>query len=815
MSTKSHGRLSPLQGITGDVRFAVRMLAKDLTFTLAVVVAMAISIGLATTVFSIINGMHLRAVPFEKPRQVVGVRGHDGAGRLRMPDWELFKAWQGNAADMVCLAAARDGSMNLADDDRLPDRVSGTFITSNGFDLLGVQPVLGRKFIAEDDRPGAAPVILLGHMVWTNRYGSDPSIIGRSIRVNGAAVTVIGVMPVGFKFPVQSDAWQPMAMLPALSAPSGQGPFVTVFGRLQDRVTDEQASAVLTGISSSSALTPSHKEFRATVVPINELYFGSDGYELPVLMSAAAVVMLLIVSANVAVLLLSRAAARSREIATRTALGAGRGRIVRQLAVEHLLLAVGGGAAGAGLAVGGVAVFSRQLSYLTLPYWTRFALDGRSLGFIAAASLACALLFGLAPIVRLSRTRIGVLQECEPSGTPSRLTRRWTSALLGGQLALTMILLSAAALLIHSATILNRADAVVDGSRIWVTRVALPATDYPTESERRVFFQRLNADLIALSGSVSASLTTSAPFSGGASRLLAMQAEQAEDRELPRVTVVSAGDRYFETLGLGLLAGRTFSETETTTGDAVIVNERFVTQFSPAQDPIGRRLRLFDEFNRNAPPITATIVGIAPTVRQRPMTEALPVVFRPFLASSPASATILVQPVGESPGVSTSALREVLSRLDPELPLFGLQSLDQISRSSRWVQQLMSTLLTSFAVVALTLSIFGVYSVTSYNAQQRTREIGMRMALGAKVSQIAILFLRATAAQLALGLAIGAVGAVGISGAINSLLVGTRPANRFMVAGIATGVIVVSVAAALVPALRAARLSPVDALRNR
>jgi putative ABC transport system permease protein len=803
-----------LAEIAQDVRFAARLIAKDRSFAAAAIMALALGIGTSTTVFTILNGMLFRPVPFEKPWQVVGVRGYDASGRLRMPTWQLFKDWQSNAASVAVLAATRDESLNLGDDHRMPDRIAGTFITANGFELLGVQPIVGRGFVPEDDRPGAAPVIVLGHGVWKDRYGADPSFVGRTVRVNGTATTVIGVMPPEFKFPFQSDAWQPMALLPSLATTTGAGPVVTVFGRLHDKVGPVEAGAALTSITAGSQWSGAEAGLREIVVPLKEFYFGNDGYEVPLLMSVAAMFVLLIACANVAILLLARAASRAREVAMRAALGAGRGRIVRQLLVESLVLAAIGSTIGFGLAVVGVRLFTHEISDLTLPYWTRFTFDGQVFAFVAAACIGCTVLFGLAPALHLSRTHVGdVLNDGARTGASGHRARRWTSALLVSELALTVVLLTGAALLVHSAMTLGRADAIINGSGIWAMRLSLPAKTYPAEDQRRRFFRQLEERLDGLTGTSAASLTTALPYSGAMSRLLAMEGEDSAGRRLPPVTVVSIGARYFETLGLGLRAGQTFEAADIAAGQVVIVNERFASQFSANRDPIGRRLALYDELNRDAAPIEATIVGVAPTVRQRPMSEAGPVVFRPFLSSAPAAAAILVRTESGSP-LFAGALREIVHDLDPDLPVFGLQSLERISQFSRWMHRVISTLVGTFAIIAIVLSTFGLYAVTSYSVVQRTQEVGVRMALGARGSQVVALLLRTTAVQLVIGLGAGTVVAIGVSRLLGSLLVQARPSNALVIAGISALLAAVSIAAAVIPARRAARVDPVVALRH-
>jgi putative ABC transport system permease protein len=814
-----------LMNLNQDLRFAVRLLIKDKWFTAIAVIALGLGIGVNATVFTFVNAVLIRGLPFNDPDRIVVVGARDARGRDRGVSYQDFQDMRAAARTFSGMAAFSGQTMNVSDEGRTPERFQGPYMSANAFKLIGEQPVIGRDFLAEDDRPGAAAVVMLGNGVWKNRYGSDASILGRTIRVNEVPATVIGVMPEGFKFPTGADLWMPLAQMPRLNEQKRDGRnAMEVFGRLNDGVTMAQAQSELTTIAAKLALDypDTNKDVTARVMTFNERQNGGPIRLIFLSLMGAVGFVLLIACANVANLLLARSAGRAREMSVRISLGASRWRIVRQLLVESVLLSIVSGLMGLALAYVGVRLFDVATQDVGRPYWIEFTIDGKVLAFFAAICLGTGVIFGLAPALHVSKTDLNeVLKEGGRSGSSGMRARRWTSALIVAELALTLVLLAGAGLMMRSFVNLYRMDLGIETSQLLTMRLTLPNEKYPTSGQRRAFYDRLDQRLIGIQGVKAATITTNIPLNGGPPRLLAIDGrEPAANEQPPTVTQVTIGARYFETLGTKLLRGRSFDDLDGTPGhDNVIVNQRFVAMHFGTDDPIGRRIKLTPD----GPPVPGTplpawttIVGVSPTIRQRVQPgEDLPdpVVYIPLRAQAPAFATLMIRAPRDAASMTTLA-REEVRAIDPDLPLFGIRTMDQELAAQRWAFRIFGTMFAIFAVIALALSAVGLYAVTAYSVAQRTQEIGVRMALGAQTAQVLWLILKRSIVQMAIGLALGIGGALGVSRLLASVLFQTGSRDPVLLASIVSLLIVVSTIACLWPARRAARLDPVNALRN-
>ena len=804
-----------------DLRFAIRLLVKDRWFTAVAVVALALGIGVNSTVFTLVNAVLIRGLPFDEPDRIMALGTLDAHNRDRMSSYLDFEDWRTGTRAFAGLAAFSPQTMNVSDEGRAPERFGGPYISANAFALVGERPIIGRDFRPDDDRPGAAPVVLLGNGIWKNRYGSDPTIVGRTVKVNELPATVIGVMPEGFKFPSRADLWMPLVHLPGLAEQKRDARSLEVFGRLANGVTPAQARAELNAVATRLGhdFPATNKDITPSVMTFNERYnCGPIKLVFLSLMGAVGFV-LLIACANVANLLLARSANRSREISVRVSLGATRTRIIRQLLVESVLLAIIGGLLGLGLSTIGIRLFDAAVADVGKPYWIQFTFDGRVFAFLAAICLGTGIIFGLAPALHVSRTDINeVLKEGGRSGSGLR-ARRWTSTLIVVELALTLVLLSGAGFMMRSLLVIYQRDAGVETAHVLTMRLQLPDRKYPTPEARRDFYQRLDERLAALGNVQAASIASNPPLGGGTARQLVVEGREVKAGEQPQtVTQVLIGSRYLETAGLQLSRGRAFDALDGTAGhEAAIVNQRFVAMHFAGEDPIGRRIQLTAEpspMAPPAPPIVATIVGIAPTVRQRNFQEALPnpVVYVPLRARAPAFALLMLRTAGD-PAALTASVREEVRAIDPDLPLFGIMTLDAALAEGRWQYKVFGTMFGVFALIALTLSAVGLYAVTAYSVSQRTQEIGVRMALGARAPQVWWLVLRSALLQLAIGLGLGIGGAVGVARLLQSILVQSGTRDSTTLALIAALLAFVSLAACFLPARRATRLDPVNALR--
>ena len=804
-----------------DLRFAARLLVKDRWFTAVAVVALALGIGVNATVFTFVNAVLIRGLPFNDPDRIMSIaernmaRGTDmGVSYLDFEDVrQAQKSFSG-------LAAFNGSTMNVSDEGRVPERYQGPYISANAFGLIGQRPLLGRDFLPEDDKAGAPAVAILGNSIWKLRYGADPAILGRTIRINDVPTTVVGVMPEGMKFPFGADLWLPLSQMANLTTQKRSQHFaLQVFGRLADGATEKGAQSELSGIAARLAhdFPDTNKDIGVTVMDFNERTNGGPIKLIFLSLMGAVAFVLLIACANVANLLLARSAQRVREVGVRVSLGATRWRIVRQLLVESVLLAALSGVLGFLIALGGTRWFEAITQDVGKPYWIHFTMDGRVFAFFAAICLATGVVFGLAPALHISRTDINeVLKESGGrSGSGGIRARRWSGALIVVVVALTLVLLAGAGYMMRSFLTLYRLDVGVETSRLLTLNMVLPDRKYPTPEQRAAFYHRLDERLAAIGSIRGGTIATNAPAGGGQQYRLAIDGRPTPAGEQPpQVSRVVVGPRYFDAVGLTLRRGRVFADTDGATGHEVaIVNQRFATMHFANEDPIGRRIKLATDPPASPEPAWMTIVGVTPNVRQRSLQEPDPdpVVYVPYRSAPLPFMMMIVRAQGQ-PGSLASTLREEVRALDADLPLFGIRTLDESLAQQRWAFRVFGTMFAMFATIALVLSAVGLYAITAYSVAQRTQEIGVRMALGAQAPQVWWLVIRRSLVQLAAGLAIGIAGAFGVGALLRSIVLGSAN-DPLTLAAIATLFVGVSLAACFWPARRATRLDPVSALR--
>jgi putative ABC transport system permease protein len=639
-------------------------------------------------------------------------------------------------------------------------------------------------------------------------------------------------MPDGFRFPMTAEVWQPLSLLPGLATTRRDARTLNVTGRLADSITQEQARADLSAIAERLArdYPDTNRGIGVTIALPMEAIRRSSKPFLMTLMGAVGFV-LLIACANVANLLLARAASRSREIAIRASLGATRWRIVRQLVLESMLLASLAGMLGLILSVYGVRYFGVAFDAVEVaapdravtPYWVDLTMDGRVFAFVAALCLGTSLVFGLAPALHVSKIDVNdVLKDSGPSATGSVRARRWTGALMIFELALTLILLTGAGLLVRSFVVRYRTNLVIDTTNLVTGRVALPAQKYRTPEEQRNFAARLDERLAFNPLLAAAAIASDVPLvsAGGAVRGLAIDGRPAAAGEtLPQVSYVRVGAGYFEMLGLRLVQGRGFTEADAAAGRAeAIVNQRFATMFFFGEETIGRRIRL-EARNpaQGAPAPWFTIVGVAQTLPQSQPAELSPeaVVYVPFRAEPAPMRFVTVLARGRSGPAATLALvREDVLALDPDLPLFAAQSMNDVVAHTRYAGRTIGSLFGLLALNALVLVSVGLFALTAHGVAQRTHEIGIRMALGARAAQVAWLFLRRTLVHLSIGLTLGLAGALAVGRLLGNFLGKVSSRDPLTLGSVVGLLVVVSLVAAFLPAYRAARLDPVAALRH-
>jgi putative ABC transport system permease protein len=822
-------------GLGTDLQLAARLLAKDRRFTLAAVIALGLGIGLNTSVFSIVNAAFLRDLPLEEPDRVVAIQFRDS--RAPQPGRDIggpsqgsaivavsfhdLRDWRSETSSFEGLAGNTPGTMTFSDDGTAAERFRGSYVTANTFRLLRVAPALGRNFVDEDDRPGAPAVVMLGYDLWQTRYGGDPSVVGRAVRVNDVPATIIGVMPNGFNYPFIDHAWQAISSSPGFTAATRTTRNLTVVGRLKPGVDLAHARGELDAVAARLAATfpATHGHLVSFARPLRERYPTPPLPMIATMVGAVAFV-LLIAYANLANLLMARSIHRSRDIAIRIALGSSRWRIVRQFLVECLLIAVAGGAVGFGLSVFGVREIAVAFEPIEAgarlgsnrPFWVDVTPNAMVYAFVGLLSIASAFAFGLLPAWQIARTSVSetLKDEGRSSGGSAR-RRRWSAVLLIAELALALVLLTGAGLLVRGFVERYQEDTVIDAAGVVTMRLALPAQKYSTPADRKRFLEQLHERLSSITVFSAVTMASHVPmeFGAPARELFIDGVTWASGEKPPLVSYVLTGTRYFDALKLPIVRGRALEPTDGRPGqEGVVVDERFVSRFFSTGEAVGRRIRV------GASGVWFTIVGVARTVPQQgPAPELRPLVYAPLEAEAAPdgrAAIIVKGPLA----AATAALREEVGALDPRLPLFAIETLDAVRARGRLPSRLFSTWFGTLALVALVLAAVGVFAITAHNVAQRTHEIGVRMALGAEPRDVVRLFLRRTLLQLAFAVALGLGGALAVGRLVQASLqdVGRRDPATFALVTLLLGG--VALAATLFPARRAARVDPMVVLRT-
>jgi putative ABC transport system permease protein len=688
--------------------------------------------------------------------------------------------------------------------------VLGAYLSAGSFELLGDQPMLGRTFTAEEDNPGSPAVVIIGSELWSSRYASDPDIIGQTVTVNGVPSTIIGVMPRGFMFPTNADIWRPMSTLAPVVRQSRAERRLAVVARLADGKTEEHARVEMASFGAGWAReqAAANREVRFTVVPINQQLNPSVAQRAWIAFITAGVLVLLVACANVANLLLMRAAMRGREMAIRTAIGASRSRVVRQLLVESATLSVLAATFGIFVAWAGLRMLAAIVPPETLPYWMAFTMDATVLAVVVGVCVISVFLCGLPSALHVSKVDLRDTLTDSGTTTGARPARRWIATLLAAEFAITLVLVTLAVTGIRSNIEARRTEFRIDSESLVTMSVALAPDLYPSPEKRVAFFEQLEQAVGSSVGSLA--YASVLPYGGGQQQPLTIFGRTLGDTP-PAVSVVSSGERYFDVLRIPLVSGRAFLPTDGRPGtEAAIVNERFVQMFLSGQDPIGVRIRV------GVTP-WLQVVGVATTVRQQvfgPQPD--PVVFLPF-RMLPSSITEIVVRAPGDPAEAIATLRRQAARLDSNLPLYRVMTFEQAVQNAFWNIRLSDTIIRSIASVAFLLAVVGLYAVTGHTVERWTKELGLRIALGAGGRQIVWLVIRRVLMQLTIGLAAGLVGALAFDRLFSDPT--TRAVSRvhmmdpIALLAIVLTIAAVAVVACLVPIRRAARVDPIEALR--
>ncbi|HKH48225.1 MAG TPA: ABC transporter permease [Thermoanaerobaculia bacterium] len=785
-----------------DLAYAFRQMVKAPVFTLIAILTLALGIGATTAIFSVLDAVVLRPLPYPKPGRLMRIWE-------RNPQTDQFSVsdpnyldWRAANRSFKDMAAIRFATPSLTGDGE-PVRLTAAAVTASLFPVLGAKPALGRAFLPEEDRPGGATqVAVLSHPLWQSRFGADPGILGRTLHLEGQSYTVIGVMPADFAFPDWAELWIPLAPDPAGDRTDK---WLDVVGRLKPGVTVEQARADLDAVARRLAerYPDANRDWGAHAVPFPESIVGPQVTQTVLVLFSAVGLLLLMACVNVSNLLLARATVRGREMGLRSALGAGRARLIRQLLTESVLLAGCGAVAGLGVAYAAVRLL-RAFGPADVPRLDEVSLDGRVLAFTLLTALVTGLLFGLAPALQASRIDLYALLQ-QGGRAAMAAGRRLRDALVVGELAMAMMLLIGAGLMIGSFLRLQQADTGFDMDGVLTVQLELPEQEYPAE-RRHLFFSEVQERIAALPGVRAAGATNTAPF-GSFHPTINFSVEGREPQgpeDFLSADWRSVTPGFFHALGIPLRRGRLLNDADRKgTPDVVAITQTMADRLWPGEDPIGRRIH-WGGLDGGA----VTIVGVVGDVRDLDITEdARNVLFLPYQQIPWPQMTLLIKTAGPQTGL-TAAIRREIRAVDGDLPIPEVQPLRQSLSNAVAAPRFRMLLFGIFAAVALVLATIGVYGVMMFAVAQRTREIGVRLALGARPWGVVRLVLRRGLLLTLLGIALGWTGAFALTRFLASLLYGTAPTDAATFAAVALLLAGVATAAGYLPARRAAAIDP-------
>ena len=806
-----------------DIGYGLRMMRRAPGFTAAAVLTIALGIGVNTATFGIVNVVSLMPLNYKDPERVAFVFGWSQERQERRFNLPLADAIDIGAQSRAfeAVSAYAYWSANLTGGDQ-PERLQAYRVTGNTFALLGAEASYGRTLTPDDGRPDAADVVVLSDGLWRRRFGGDASIVGRPITLDGVGHTVVGIMPRRFEFPIfnfKGEAWTPLKTDAKAGSTRAGSPSIVTIARLRPGVSYRAAQtdldAVMRRLETDHPST--NRGLGGRVLEMRRL--GEEaGAPLALTLMAAVGMVLLLACANVANLLLARAVGRERELAVRAAIGAGRGRLVRQLLTESLLLAAGGAVLGVGFAFWALdalrAVLPEAL-LTTMPNVAELGVDRTTLAFAAVMTVACAAIFGAGPAVRMVRTDLqGSLKSGGTSASAGPRHQRLRATLMIAQVAVSLILLVAAGLLIRTFDRLQHVDAGFTPDRVVTMMMSLPEYRYGDASSHQRFFEAALGSVARVPGVASAAFVNVLPFStyNDGTRYIVDDGTLPEPGREPGSDYRVITPDYFQTMGIPIVAGRAFdSRDRSATEPVTIVSQVFARRAFGTGDPIGKRVRLG---RRDSPIRWLTIVGVAGDVRHSAITEQpQPTLYRPF-AQAPAERMMLAARAAGGGEALTDAVRAAIGAVDPMQPVYHVTMLSRLVDTALMPNAAAMSMMSLLGALALMLATIGIYGVVSYAVSQQTREIGVRLALGASPGDVLRLVLRRGLILVLTGAAIGVAGALGVTRFMAGVLYGVTPADAPTYLVVAAGLILVGAVACYVPARRAMRVDPVVVLRT-
>jgi putative ABC transport system permease protein len=795
-----------------DARYAVRTLRRRPAFTTVSAVTLALGIGATAAIFGVIDALLFRPLRYPSPEQIVVVTMTRGTSLDEPAAYPDFLDWREQARSFQSLAVLRNQSINLTGREA-PERLSGAFISASFLSVLGAEPLLGRLFAPEETEVGTArPVAVISEGLWRRRFGAEPSVVGRTLVLNGQPAEVIGVVPSTFNFFAGTEVWMPITYYPNVNGLTRKDHSMTVVGRLRSGVTAETAGAEMDQIAARlAAQYPSENGGSgAYVQSLHTLLVGD--VRAPLYTVLAAVGLLLVIAcANVANLQLSHAVARRREMSVRAALGAGRGRLARQLLTESVILSAFGGVLGVAVAYGAVAVLVKIIP-IDLTFFSPVGVDGRVMAFAAFVSIATGVVFGLAPALHASRTSFRDALAARAGSLAARVGRlELRAAFVVAQIALSVILLIGGGLLARSLMKLQRVDLGFDPSNLLTMEFRLPATKYTEPQQISDFFTRAIAEIRAVPGVTNAALARAVPLSGNSdSRAYAVSGvPEPETGKAPIMQLNTVSPGYFRTMRLPLVAGRDLADRDDAQSPrVVVVNETLARREWPNGSAIGQQIRFIDTER------WLTVIGVARDAKHfGPADQPRPQAYIPYMQAPQIFTSVVVRTAGDPMALSTP-VRDAIWRVDRDQPVWRLRSMESIVSSALGSKRVLLGLVAVFATVAVILSGVGIYGVMSFAVTQRTHEVGVRMALGAPGSEVLRLIVRQGVKLTAIALVVGVAAAFGTARLLASQLFGVTPSDPVTFVAVPLLLGAVSIVACYLPARRASKLDPLAALRR-
>jgi putative ABC transport system permease protein len=804
-----------VQSILRDVRYGFRSLLKSPGLTIVAIVALTFGIGLTTTMFSIVYGVMLKGLPFPNGDRIVAVsRTNTASNSQRQPvpiaDYADYSVRQHTLSS---IAAYYSGTMNVSGVGQA-ERYTGAWATASMFDIAKTQPLLGRILRPDDNVPNGPKVALISYGVWKTRFGGEQSVLNHVMRVNGQPFTIVGVLPDKYAFPDNADIWLPLQQDP-LVMKRGEGQSLNVIGMLKPGTTVDQAALDFASIAKQLAteFKESNENYTADVKGFVDSYIGPEPHQLLYSMLGAVFLVLLIACANVANLLLDRAAHKTKEIGIRTALGASRGAVIRQFLTESFVLSAGGAIGGIALAYGAIMLFNRTLADTQPPFFIDIRLHPAVLVFVILLALVSTLFSGAIPAIQSSRTDINEVLKDENRGSSSLKMGRMSRTLVVFEIAVSCGLLVASGLMIKSVTKLKTMDPGFRTQNVFTARIGFPAGYNDTTAQRQLMAQ-LREKLAALPGVKGAALASNLPGTGSNDDAVMIEGKSyAVARDVPTSRWYAVTDGFFETFDAKLLEGRGIGLSDRVDAAPVaVVNKAFAEKYFPGTDAIGRRIRI-GGLTSTEP--WMTIVGVVPTMFSGDASHPrVPAFYAPLSQHHSSFVSIIVQTSGPPMNV-TQQVRQSVAQLNADIPLYWVYSMDDALARPLWYIRVFGTMFMIFGGIALFLAAIGLYAVMSFSVSRRAKEVGIRMALGAQAGQVIRMVFRQGVWQLGLGITLGLGLAAVIGQATSVVLFEVQPRDPQVFGGVVVVLFITGMLACLLPARRATRVDPLTALRSQ